>query len=68
MPQETIKELAKIQAPFGQEITLQDIVHESGLQMIRVRVKEGSRFTILDIDSDTAEKWGGVFNEWVGKN
>ena len=67
MPQEIINELAKIEAPFGQEITLQDIKHESGLQMMRIRIKEGSRFTILDIDRDTAKKWGRFFNSWLAE-
>jgi len=67
MPKEIIKELAKIEAPFGKEINFQDIMHESGLQMIRIRIKEGSRFTILDIDHDTAKKWCGVFSVWMEK-
>ena len=67
MSQETINELAKFEAPFGREIILQDILHESGLQMMRIRIKEGSRFTILDIDHDTAKKWGTIFSEWTNK-
>ena len=68
MPQEITIELAKIEAPFGQEITLQDIAHESGLQMMRIRIKEGSRFTIIDIDRDTAKTWGKILDDWVDKN
>ena len=67
MPKEIINELAKIEAPFGKEINFQDIMHESGLQMMRIRIKEGSRFTILDIDHDTAKKWGNIFNTWMKK-
>ena len=65
MPQEITAELAKIEAPFGQEITLQDVAHESGLQMMRIRIKEGSRFTIIDIDRDTAKTWGEILHNWV---
>jgi hypothetical protein len=64
MAQENIEDLAKFKAPFGQEITLQNIMHESGLQMMRIRLKEGSRFTIIDIDQKTAVKWGKVFESW----
>jgi len=67
MPQEEINELAKFKAPFGQEVTLHDIMHESGLQMIRIRIKEGSRFTIFDIDQKTALNWGKVFENWARK-
>ena len=65
MPQEITTELAKIEAPFGQEITLQDVAHESGLQMMRIRIKEGSRFTIIDIDRDPAKTWGEILHNWV---
>ena len=65
MPQEIISELAKIEVPFGKEINFQDIKHESGLQMMRIRIKEGSRFTILDIDHETAKKWGIIFDTWI---
>ena len=65
MTLETSKELSKIQAPYGREIIIQSITHESGMEMLRVRIKEGSRFTILDIDPETAQKWGEVFFGWV---
>ena len=64
MPQETITELTKLEAPFGKEITFQDITHESGLQMLRIRIKEGSRFTIFDIDDNTAKQWVSIFKNW----
>ena len=65
MARENISELAKLEAPFGQEITLQDIMHESGLQMMRIRIKEGSRFTIIDVDKNTALKWSEIFEIWI---
>ena len=65
MTQETINELAKIDAPFGREVILQDVTHESGMRMMRIRIKEGSRFTIMDIDWETARTWNTIFSDWI---
>ena len=29
-----------------------------GLPMLRVRIREGKRFTVFDIDPETARTWG----------
>ncbi len=64
MADEKIREIAKLEAPFGREITCQEVVHESGLRMMRVRIREGSRFTILDIDPPTAAEWSQIMDKW----
>jgi len=32
---------------------------------LRVRIREGSRFTILDLDPSTAAHWGGAMSAWA---
>ncbi len=68
MADEKVQELAQLEAPFGREITLQDVVHESGLRMMRVRIREGRRFTILDIDAPTAREMSQVMENWSAGN
>ncbi|MGV0949658.1 MAG: DUF6967 family protein [Azonexus sp.] len=62
-----IKELAKIQVPLGgQHIELQHIDHvEGGMGLLRVRIREGKRFTIFDIDPATAIQWADVMQSWA---
>jgi hypothetical protein len=62
-----IKELAKIQVPLGgQHIELQHIDHvEGGMGLLRVRIREGKRFTIFDIDPATAIQWADVMQKWA---
>lgn len=62
-----ITELSKLQVPLGgQQIELQQIDHaEDGMSMLRIRIREGKRFTIFDIDAVTAEKWAAVMQQWV---
>lgn len=65
-PDETITTLSTIAAPWGREVTLQSVDHASGLKMLRVRIREGrARFTILDIDSRTAQAWGQAMLDWA---
>jgi len=63
--EETVSELDRFNAPWNKQVTLQDVRHESGLRMLRIRIKEGSRFTVMDIDEDTAARWGKAMSSWA---
>lgn len=64
--EEKIATLETIAAPWGREVTLQSVDHDSGLKMMRVRIREGrARFTILDIDARTASAWGQAMQDWA---
>lgn len=52
-------------APFGQEIELRQIVHESGVKLLRVIVREGGRYQTIDLDPATAARWGRALREWA---
>jgi hypothetical protein len=60
-------DLAKFKVPLGgQEIELQQIDHaEDGMSLLRVRVREGKRFTIFDIDPGTARQWAAAMQDWA---
>jgi hypothetical protein len=62
-----INALTKIKVPLGsQEIELQQIDHvEGGLSLLRIRIREGKRFTIFDIDPATAEQWAAAMQDWA---
>ncbi len=50
----------------GQEIELQQVDYEAGgMSMLRVRIREGTRFTVFDIDPVTARHWGGALMRWA---
>lgn len=59
--------LAKLRAPLGgQEIELQQIDHEAGgMSLLRTRIREKSRFTVFDIDPQTARDWGEALVRWA---
>lgn len=62
-----VSELEKFRIPLGnQEIELQQIDHvEGGMSLLRIRIREGRRFTIFDIDPATARHWGNAMRQWA---
>jgi hypothetical protein len=62
-----ITELSKFKVPLGgQQIELQQIDHaEGGMSMLRLRIREGKRFTIFDIDPATATQWAAAMQQWA---
>ena len=35
------------------------------MSLLRTRIREGSRFTVFDIDPLTAEQWGEALVRWA---
>jgi len=62
-----IKALTRFKVPLGsQEIELQQIDHaEGGMSLLRIRIREGKRFTIFDIDPATAQQWADAMQDWA---
>ena len=57
----------RLRAPLGgQEIELQQIDFDAGgMSLLRTRIREKSRFTVFDIDPQTAELWGQALLRWA---
>lgn len=62
-----ITSISKLKVPLGgQEIELQQVDFEAGgMSLLRVRIREGRRFTIFDIDAGTAVEWGRAMQAWA---
>ncbi|GAB4483651.1 MAG: hypothetical protein OHK0044_33030 [Burkholderiaceae bacterium] len=59
--------ITRLRAPIGgQEIELQQIDYViGGLSLLRVRIREGRRHTVFDIDAATAAAWGEAMLRWA---
>lgn len=59
--------LTKFTNPLGgQLIELQQLDYESGgMSLLRLRIREKSRFTIFEIDPQTAQQWGEAMIAWA---
>jgi len=62
---ETLTSLDRFPAPWGKEIDLKAVAYESGLAMLRITIREGKRFTQLDLDAATALKLGQFLQVWA---
>jgi hypothetical protein len=62
--------IASLTVPLGgQAIELHPISFDAGgLPLLRVRIREGKRFTIFDIDPGTACAWGEALAAWGRQN
>jgi hypothetical protein len=62
---ESVTPLDSFAAPWNKDVVLQAVLHDSGLRMLRIRIKEGTRFTVMDIDEATAARWGRAMIDWA---
>ena len=57
--------IGTVEAPYRREVWLDDVQFESGMRLLRVTIKEGRRFTQLDLDVATADRWGQAMSDWA---
>ena len=62
-----ITPLSRFTVPLGgQVIELQQFEHASGgMCLLRTRIREKSRFTVFEIDPETAKNWGEALISWA---
>jgi len=58
-----VTDLGRVDAPWGKEITVQALHFRSGLNLARLRIREGRRFTVLDVDEPTATSLASLLAE-----
>jgi hypothetical protein len=34
------------------------------MRVLRIHIREGNRFTVMDIDAKTASRWGDAMSDW----
>jgi hypothetical protein len=56
--------LETIAAPFGREVRLDEVTFESGMRLLRITIREGRRFTVVDLDAASAAQWARTMAEW----
>jgi len=59
------RSLDRFQTPFGKDVDLIEVLADNDVQLLRVRIKEGSRFTDLELDPATALHWGNLMTSWA---
>jgi hypothetical protein len=57
--------IATLAAPYGREIRLDDVAYESGMNLLRVTIREGGRYTMLELDRVTARAFADEMRKWA---
>lgn len=55
----------ELQAPWNKQLTLTEKVYDGGFATLLVRIKEGKRFTDLELDFETADKLARLLGDWA---
>jgi len=63
-----VTDLDNIAAPWGKQVFMQSVAYEGGMTALRMRIKEGSRFTDLELDPATAARIGHFLRDWASTN
>jgi len=56
MPDEKITDLAAMELPFRRKAKLRLVEFESGMKMVRLVLREGTRITQVDLDKESASQ------------
>ena len=62
----SVTDIDNIEAPWNKQVIVQEVEYEGGFRMMRLRIKEGKRFTDLELDPETAARLAGVLASWCG--
>lgn len=64
---ETPRDIAQIDLPYRRKAILRWVEFDSGMKMVRLILKEGTRITQVDLDADTARSLGGLLSDAAEK-
>jgi len=51
--------------PYGREAIVKDVVFDSGMNLLRLTLKEGRRITIVDLDIPSVRQLAGTMLQWA---
>ncbi len=62
-----ITKIGRTTAPWGRELVVQALAYDSGMRLARLRIREGHRFTMLDLDAATVEWLAAALRQALGQ-
>lgn len=51
--------------PFGEIIEIRQIIYDSGVPLLRIKIIDGIKFSHFDVDSATAAAMAQVLRGWA---
>jgi hypothetical protein len=68
MQGETPTPIAQWDLAFSKKAALKDIEYESGMHLLRLTIKEGSRITDVNFHAEAAKEIGEAMIRWAQEN
>ena len=59
-----LRRIDEFEAPWGRVVKVEEVALPGGMKFLRVRIREGKRFTDLELSPETAARLGGVLADW----
>ncbi|MBL6946609.1 MAG: hypothetical protein ISR47_08220 [Rhodospirillales bacterium] len=60
-----VTEIDEVEAPWGRNVKVEEIEFDGGAVMLRVRIREGRRFTDLEMTREVAARIGATLVSWA---
>lgn len=62
----SVTEIDEFEAPWAKTVRLQEVEYEGGMRLLRLRIREGRRFTDLELAPETARRLAESLLDWAG--
>lgn len=60
-----VTDIKAIPLPYNKQLSLKNLEYNNGLNVLRLLIKEGTRFTTLDLDTVSAATLGADLVAWA---
>lgn len=65
MTEEKITDRSDHALPYGRKLNFKDVAHADGFNLLRMTIREGRRFTIIDLDENSAKALSADLADWA---
>jgi len=62
-----VRELASFELPYRRKCAIRELTFDSGMKMVRLVLREGTRITQIDLDKDAASAIGQALVDAAAK-
>ncbi len=65
MTEEIIKDRSDHDLPYGRKLNFKEVTQADGFALLRMTIREGRRFTIIDLDKNSAKALSADLADWA---
>ena len=60
-----VDDLAQFDTPYGRVVRIQEVEFDGGMVLLRMRIREGTRFTDLELTAESATDIADALTSWA---